>query len=513
LAADTQADLINRHRIGTSDATWLWAIMPVPPAQAGKAMAQDRNTISGTRERLQPQPPPTEPHNPAVEIAVISAIMADNEYFQEISSALAPIDFHGPMHGQIYAAIASLISEGRPADPTTVAPKLRELNVGDVKIIDFVATLPLEKLPREKFIGYAEEIMRYSIQRVMIETGKTLMQTAYSKDAKVHDIAASVGERLESAVNRIKPKRITQRSIGEYARMAIDNYKDPNKPKGIKTKLADFDSMTGGLFRGELSLLGGRPSMGKTVAATQIALNAAKSNYGVLYLSLEMDGEAMAQRVLTSESFTGHYFIPYTRFRSDALDERDLRLLDGACGRIQKTPLRVETHASMTLAQVSTRVRQLRAEWEAIGQSLDLLVIDYLTLLKFSDRWKGQRVYEVAELSTGLKEMARTFNIHVMAVHQLSRSVEQRDDKRPQMSDLRESGQLEQDADLILLCYRDAYYLERTAKSGDAEAKLKADEARNEFELLVAKQRMGAVGTLEFYCEVAANVIRNKGQY
>ena len=458
--------------------------------------------------------PSIAPHNAAAEIAVLGSLLADNELFSETLAALAPIDFHGPMHGQIYAAIASLIADGRTADIVTIGPKLKELNVGNVQLIEFIETLPVDQaLSREKLLAYVEEITRYSIQRTMIETAKTLAQAAYSKDAKVHDIAASVGDRLEKAVGRIRPKKITQRSIGEFARIALDNYKDPSKPKGLKTGLVDFDRMTGGLFRGDLSLLGGRPSMGKTVAATQFALNIAKAGFGVLYLSLEMDGEAMAQRVMTSECFSGQYFVPYTRFRSDELDERDLRLLDNACSRIQKTPLRVETHVAMTLAQVNARVRQLRAEWEAAGQSLDLVVIDYLTLLRFSDRWKGQRVYEVAELSTGLKEMARNLNVHIMAVHQLSRQVEQRDDKRPVMSDLRESGQLEQDADLVILCYRDAYYLERTAKKGDPDAQLEVEKARNEFELLIAKQRMGAVGPIELYCEIAANVIRNKGAH
>jgi replicative DNA helicase len=819
---------------------------------------QDRPTRYGTqgqgRDNRDQIRLPTEPHNAAAEIAILGSCLTDGEAFYDVSPSVTPSDFHAPLHAQIYTAIASLISEGRTADITTLTPRLREMNLGDASAYDYVTGIPhMAASSREKLIAYVDEILRYSAQRAMLEASAQLAKLASSKDAKVHDIANAVTEKLENALNRIKPKRITQRSVGEYARMAIDESKNPDKPKGLKTGLTDFDKRTGGLFRGELSIVGGRPSMGKlqatdnlvlaadgtwramghlrlgdalaswdgrpsrvtgifphgqkqlyrisfadgrsteagaehlwrvmyrewdaprvvdtakliemmsrqryknrvwidlvsgdfgadshlpldayvlgsliangslsggvsiqistphpsvlsrvgesikahgatlahdarvtwrlngcrhvrsalgalglmglkaeakfipaayfaatkttrsallqglmdgdgwvetfgamrygtsslrlakdvqtlarslgglatisprspkytykgqkldgqpawvvnmsfadgtpfvsvpsklervkrerqarltitsiepsriaetqciavshpdrlyvtddyivthnTVAAAQIGAAVAKSGHGVLYLSLEMDGQSMAQRMLSAECFSSQYTVPYTKFRSEELDDRDYRLLEKAQVKLSEIPFQVETHPGMTLPQVVSRVRRLKAEWAERGQSLDLLIIDYLTLLKFSDRWKGQRVYEVAELSTGLKELARTLDIHVMAVHQLSRGVESRDDKRPQMSDLRESGQLEQDADIIILCYREYYYLERTKKQnggGGAEQERALREAQHQIELLVVKQRMGSVGPVTCYCDVASNVIRNLGAY
>ena len=829
-------------------------------ARSTTSSRESRGSSSGDRA---PAPPTTLPHNVEAETAVLAHCLLDNQVFHLISASLTPPDFHAPLHGAIYTAIASLIADDRRADVVTLSPKLREMNIGEASAYDYVATLP-DSAPTDVTItaAYVEEILRYSSQRSMLEAAAELTKLATSRDARVHDIASSVTAKLEASINRIKPKRITQRSVGEFAQIALDNAMDPNKKRGIKTQIDAFDKRTGGLFPGDFSILGGRPSSGKaqsvdapillrdgtwrrmgdlmvgdalasvdgqpssvtalhpqgqlqlyrvtfsdgrsteccaehlwrvmyrdwdapriistikliemlsrvryrnrlwidtvsgdfgadvglpidpyvlgsliangsfvysylhlstphacvidrvrlalgetanisfiggaggvdwaitgnrpgahfsnpvreglralgllgcrsetkfippaylsaskaartallcglmdgdgcvdkrtgvggmcygtsspqladdvcqlvrslgghvttsskipnysylgerkqgllayrlvisfddgtpfvsvpaklerltprtrqcrmtftsiepsrlaeaqcisvshpdqlyvtsdyivthnTVLATQIALNLAKQNRGVLYLSLEMDGEAMAQRTLSSESFTDHYGIHYTKFRSDELDERDFRLLQEAQQRIATIPLQIETHTSLTLQQVVARCRQLKADWEAIGQSLDVLIVDYLTLLKFSDRWKGQRVYEVAELSTGMKDLARTLDMHVMAVHQLSRQLENRDDKRPMMSDLRESGQLEQDADLIMMCYREAYYLERALKKGDLEAEEMLRKVKHKMELNIVKQRMGAVGSIELYCSVACNVIRNLGAY
>lgn len=315
---------------------------------------------------------------------------------------------------------------------------------------------------------------------------------------------------------RAGPRRKTRLSFAEAAGNAFEAAEDARQRgsnlTGITWGLADVNRLTGGIQRRDLTLIGARPSMGKTTVGLSTAIKAAKSGEGVGFISLEMDADKLAARGLADVAFDWGLQIPYANIIRGNVTPEELQSLHSANRDIDTLPLLIEEQSGLSMTDIRVKAEAMMEEMEARGASMSCLMIDHLGLIRASARYSGNRVQEISEMTAGLKGLAREYGIAVVALSQLNRAVESRDNKRPQLSDLRDSGSIEQDADTIIFLYREAYYLERE-KGGGAEAELeRADrliDCQNKLEFTIAKQRNGPLATVDLFANMGCSAIRN----
>lgn len=455
-----------------------------------------------------------EPNNTSAEAAVLGSCLAHTRVFDRLQGALDSSDFYEAVYADTWKAMQEMAAQNRRADLITLAPLLKDRKVGETFAIDDLRLLVelygsgKGTLSRESLDDYISEIRRYTAQRRIAEVARDLHQRALGHDEPdLSTIASSAVEAMDAALDRTRPSERTCRKVGDFAAEALRRAMDDNAPKGIPTGMTKLDAMTGGLFRGDLSILGGRPSMGKTSVAAQIALNAAKAGTGTLLISLEMGGVSVTERMLSAEAFDFDNRVPYTWFRTDvAAIRRQMTRLDLANDHLKKLPLVIEEKSGLCLGDVGSLVRRVKAELQKDGIELGLVVVDYLGLITPTERYKGSKVNEIGEICAGLKHLAKREGVHVQALHQLNRKLEERPDKRPQLHDLRDSGNIEQDADLILFAFRPVYYLERQGphedESLEAQRLRDIERSKNILELAVAKQRAGIIDTIKLFCAI-----------
>lgn len=450
----------------------------------------------------------TVPHNLQAEQALLGALMVFNNSYDRISDMLSPANFFEPLHGTIYETIAKLISTGRLASPITLKPF-----VENMPPIDSETTVPqyLGRLVRyagtyQSVKDYARTILELSQRRGLILAAEDMLESAY--DATADGSAAAIIEDAEHALYKIAESGSTDAkaevSFGESARLAVEMAQEAHRRQGavgLSTGLADLDGKLGGLCRSDLIILAGRPSMGKTALALNMAWSIASNGHpdtnGVMapapvaFFSLEMGSEQLSTRVLSFVSGVASH-----KMRYGTTSTQDLETIARAQMETEKTPLIIDPRGGINIAQLMTRARRMRRRY-----GIELLIVDYLQLLSGGGRFGNNRTQELTEITTGLKTLAKELNIPVLALSQLSRQVEVREDKRPQLSDLRESGSIEQDADVVMFVYRDEYYIERakphphTPEFSDWQRRLQA--AANKAEVIIGKQRHGPVGTVE----------------
>lgn len=285
---------------------------------------------------------------------------------------------------------------------------------------------------------------------------------------------------------------------------------------GVTYGLADINQTTGGMHPGEMVVLGARPGMCKTAFALSTSIKAAKAGKGVAFISLEMNAKTLVKRAITDIAYDWNVKVPYTDLVTGRVSQKDFEALVVANADLAKLPIWIEEQSGLTLADLRVKVDRIREDMARRGQTLDLLVVDYLQLLAASGRYAGQRVQEVTELSAGLRNFGREEGLAVLALSQLSRGVESRENKRPTLSDLRESGSIEQDADTVAFLYRESYYLEKEKGRDSAAEADRLDrlvDCQNKLEFIIAKQRMGAVKTIDLFVDVACSAVRNAGRY
>jgi replicative DNA helicase len=275
---------------------------------------------------------------------------------------------------------------------------------------------------------------------------------------------------------------------------------------GVSTGLRDLDRAIGGLQPGRLTILAGRPGMGKSLVGGNIARAVAAAGYGCVFHSMEMGKEEIGARIIADQAFTRDSPISSKAIFEGALRPQHREMVERAAEAVAALPLVLDTTSNLSVAEIIARARRTADEMKARGQRLHVVVLDYLKFIKASERYRGQRHYEVGEITAGLKSLAKDLNICVVMLAQLNRAVETRADKRPELSDLRESGDIEADADVVLLLFREAYYLKDKT---DAESQARLMCCENDLEIIVAKSRMGAVGTVRVFCHPAASAIRN----
>jgi len=281
----------------------------------------------------------------------------------------------------------------------------------------------------------------------------------------------------------------------------------------ITSGSVDLDKVTGGWRRQQFGIIAGRPSMGKTALATSLMLRTAKAGLGVLYFSLEMPATALAARCLTDLAYGQQTRIAYSEALAGKLQEREVSILGTVAGSYAKLPLVIDDQRGLTMAEVAARTRAEAQRMARDGVSLALVVVDHLGLIKPSGRYSGNKVLETGEVSDALASLAKEQNVAVVALHQLNRGTEGRENKRPTLADLRNSGDLEQDADIVCFAYREAYYLERNkfdaGSQHEMQRQTELDACRNTMEVLIAKNRNGATTTVNLFCDMASNAIRD----
>ncbi len=457
------------------------------------------------------------PHNLSAEAAVLGAVLYDNNAFQRVADVLRPTDFYSIPHQEIFDVCATMIHSGRVADGITLrehfekADKLQEIGGGAylAELLDSAAFGP-------EISDYAHMIRDFAMRRELIDIGATVQQRAYKPAPDEHgDRQLELAERqLFDLADRGSSSRgfdSFSTALKEALLMAEAAYQRDGKIAGVAAHLDDLDQKLGGFHKSDLVILAGRPSMGKTTLATNIAFNAAhacrrevqedgskKTVEGavVAFFSLEMSSEQLATRIIAER--TG---INAHRIRQGDLDKHDFEKIRQATEELQNLPLYIDDQGGISISQVAARARRLK---RTVG--LDMIVIDYLQLLTGPGGGKGNenRVQEITQITMGLKALAKDLDVPVIALSQLSRQVEQRDDKRPQLSDLRESGSIEQDADVVMFVYRESYYLERTepqASPDDPQAgekwtkwRQRMDEVYGTAEVIIGKQRHGPIG-------------------
>ncbi|WP_173931289.1 replicative DNA helicase [Chelativorans sp. Marseille-P2723] len=452
------------------------------------------------------------PNNIEAEQALLGAILVNNDAFYRVSDFLKPDHFYEPLHRKIYSVAGELIRMGKVANPVTMKTFLpANEKVGEMTVAQYLARLAAEAVTVINAADYGRAIYDLAIRRALITVGEDMVNIAY--DAPV-DMAPQA--QIEDAERRLFELAETGRydggfeSFGDATKTAIDManaaFMRDGHLSGIATGLRDLDLRMGGLQPSDLIILAGRPGMGKTSLATNIAYNIASAyepvqqadgsfkaaNGGVVgFFSLEMSSEQLATRIISEQTE-----IPSSKIRRGEITEADFEKLVGCAQMMQKIPLFIDQTGGISIAQLAARARRLKRQ-----RGLDVLVIDYVQLMQGSSaRAQQNRVQEITEITTGLKALAKELGVPIVALSQLSRQVESRDDKRPQLSDLRESGSIEQDADVVLFVYREEYYLKNREPKPGTEEYLKweaeMNEARGKAEVIIAKQRHGPTGTV-----------------
>jgi replicative DNA helicase len=458
------------------------------------------------------------PHNLEAEQALLGAILVNNEALDRVSGFLSPGHFFDPLHGRIFETLATLIHAGKTATPVTVKTFFENTDPIDatMSVPQYLGRLAANATTIINAGEYGRTIYDLATRRSLIVIGEDLVNTAY--DSAVDHPPKSQIEEAEGRLYQLAEANkygqgfeSFQSALTHAIHMANAAFQRSGHLSGASTGLTDLDGKLGGLQRSDLIILAGRPSMGKTALATNIAYNVAKAyraekkadgttettDGGIVgFFSLEMSSEQLATRILAEQAE-----ISSEKIRRGMIDENEFRKLSEVAAEMSRIPLFIDQTGGISIAQLSARARKLKRQ-----HGLDLLVVDYLQLLSGSKKGgDANRVQEITEITTGLKALAKELVVPIIALSQLSRQVENREDKRPQLSDLRESGSIEQDADVVMFVYRDEYYIERTKPAegtpefADWMAKMSA--ASGKAEVIIGKQRHGPVGTVELSFE------------
>jgi len=449
------------------------------------------------------------PHEVECEQQVLGALLLDTTGVATIEAAGGADLFHDPVHGEIYAKIRAADRDGMMVSTVTLSEWARQnermSDLGGPAYLVRMAGATMAQNHLRHYAGILEEARQ---RRLLMDALRTATSAVVCGD----DPAGVVSSRLEAALMGIESRGSGPRPISMTAAVhtALEQAvaaRNGDTGAFVKTGIHAVDSMMTGLYPGELILLGGRPSMGKTSVALNIAINAARAGHGVVICSLEMNPEAMALRALSEQTAEHGQGINYRDIRQGKLTDLQMGYLSDAAREVAEQPIQFLSRQYSDIGAMAAGAKQAK---RILGDKLGLLIVDYAQLLKVQG--SRSRYDEVSEISRSLKALAGQMNVPVLALSQLSRSLESRDEKRPMLSDLRESGQLEQDADAVMFCYRDEYYLEREQPDIlDTEAHIAwqaaMDRARNRLEIIIAKQRQGPIGTAHVLCNVGMNRI------
>ena len=437
---------------------------------------EEKSRLSNSDGRVPPQ-------NIDAEKSLLDALMLSDSVLPDVLTIIKPQDFYDQAHQTIFEAIVNLYDQHRPIDLLTVTnelkstKKLKEIGGATylTELTNFVPTASHAK-------AYAGIIEKASVRRRLINAGSKIAKRAFEEDTDVDVLIGEAEKELFEVSDKIvKSDYVPMEELLSDAFDRIENLrKNKGALRGLKTGFHDLDKKTAGFQKGDLVIVGARPAMGKTTFAQNLAYNIASINKkGVLFFSMEMSAQEIIDRIISDVSGVNNWNI-----RTGNLTDEEFSRIGDALGEMDELPIYIDDTSSMNVLELRNKARRAMHDHD-----IGVVIVDYLQLIAGTNRYLGNRVQEVTEISRGLKILARELNIPVIALAQLSRSVTGRDDPRPVLSDLRESGSIEQDADLVMFLHRPDYYHQNDDNY----------EETHITELLIAKHRHGAVGKVELY--------------
>ena len=445
------------------------------------------------------------PNNIEAEQAVIGSILVQNETFDEINTIISNINFYDPMHQSIFSAIESLIYKGMLANPITLKNYF-ENEKDELNVPEYLVKVTKFSTPPRQAIEYSRIIYDMFVRRELIKISENTIDAA-----KLNTLDASgqnIIENSERLLFDLAEKGSFNSSLVKFdeamrqtIEMAKTAYQNDEGIVGVPTGLTDLDDRLGGLHNSDLIIIAGRPSMGKTALATNIAFHAAEKllqdgkKSSIAFFSLEMSSEQLSTRILAEQAR-----IKSNDIRRGKISDEQFDKFIETSKNISELPLFIDETPAISIAAMSNRARRIKRLY-----GLDMIIVDYIQLMTGSINNRDGRVQEISQITQGLKAIAKELRVPVVALSQLSRAVEQRDDHKPQLSDLRESGSIEQDADVVMFVYRAAYYLQRkepqAATVEHAEWQAKMSEISHLAQILIAKQRHGPIGNIDLEFE------------
>ena len=445
------------------------------------------------------------PNNIEAEQSVIGSILISNEIFDEINTIVSSINFYDPMHQKIFAAIENLIYKGMLANPITLK-NFFENEKDDLNVPDYLIKVTKFSSSSRQAIEYSKIIYDMFVRRELVKISENTIDAAKLNDLNVN--GQNIIENSERLLFDLAEKGSFNSALVKFdeamrqtIEMATTAYKNEEGIVGVPTGLTELDDRLGGLHNSDLIIIAGRPSMGKTALATNIAFNAAEKiqqsgkKSSIAFFSLEMSSEQLSTRILAEQSRIKSNDIRRGKISDDQFDK-----FIETSKNISELPLYIDETPAISIAAMSNRARRIKRLF-----GLDMIVVDYIQLMTGAMNNRDGRVQEISQITQGLKAIAKELKVPVVALSQLSRAVEQRDDHKPQLSDLRESGSIEQDADVVMFVYRAAYYLQRkepqVATVEHAEWQSKMNEVAHLAQIIIAKQRHGPIGNIDLEFE------------
>jgi len=444
------------------------------------------------------------PNNIDAEQSVIGSILVSNDIFDEISTIISSNNFFDPMHQKIFEAIENLIYKGMLANPITLKNYFED-EKDDLNVPEYLVKITKFSTSVRQAIEYSKIVYDMFVRRELIKISEQTIDSA--KLSELDTNGQTIIENSEKLLFDLAEKGSFNSSLVKFddamkqtIEMASAAYKNEEGIVGVPTGLRDLDDKLGGLHQSDLIIIAGRPSMGKTSLATNIAFNAAKKlqdsgkKSSIAFFSLEMSSEQLSTRIISEQARISSNDIRRGRISDEQFD----KFLETS-KNIAELPLYIDETPAISIAAVSNRARRIKRLF-----GLDMIVVDYIQLMRGTTFNKDGRVQEISQITQGLKAIAKELAVPVVALSQLSRQVEQRDDHKPQLADLRESGSIEQDADVVMFVYREGYYLQRKepreATVEHAEWQAKMNEVAHLAQIIIGKQRHGPIGnvTLEF---------------
>ena len=425
----------------------------------------------------------TPPQDIEAEKSLLGAIMLDENVLPEIITVISPNDFYDKNHQVIFEAMRNLYDSHRPIDLLTLTDELKSLKkLKSIGGAAYLTELSNFVLAASHAKAYADIVRKAATQRKLIKAGTEIVNKAYEDGAQIDELIGKAEQELFAVSDKVV--RSDYRPMGDLLSDAFERIetlqKDKGALRGLKTGFRDIDKKTAGFQKGDLIIIGARPAMGKTTFAQNLAYNIANiNNKGVLFFSMEMAANEIIERMISDVSGVNNW-----KIRTGNVSDEEFAKIGDAMAEMEQLPIYIDDTSSMNIMELRNKARRAMHDHE-----IGIIIVDYLQLIAGSDRYAGNRVQEVTEISRGLKILARELDIPVIALAQLSRNVTGRDNPRPVLSDLRESGSIEQDADLVMFIHRPDYY-----KQNDDNF-----EPTNITEILIAKHRHGEVGKVELY--------------
>ena len=420
------------------------------------------------------------PQNVSAERSLLGSILIDDEVLVDVADKITATDFYDPKHRDIYQAMVKLYQKHAPIDLLTLGNELKAVNKLDaVGGAEYLGELTNTVPSTAHAVEYAKIVREAAIRRNLTKAGEKIASLAYKQGQDVQELLSQAEADLYSVSedSQQSDMQSLESLLGDAFEKMTYLHQNKDKLRGVQTGFKDLDKITAGLQKSDLIILAARPAMGKSTLAQNIAYNvASREKKTVLFFSLEMSNAQLVDRMISEASGIDSWNI-----RTGNLSQEDFSRISDTMGEMSEVPIKFEDKPGMTVLEMKTK-----AQREAHKGELGLIIVDYLQLMSGTKQYGDNRVQEISEISRGLKLMARELDVPVIALSQLSRSVEQRPDKRPMLSDLRESGSIEQDADIVMFVYREDYYNPDT-------------DRRHITDLIIGKHRNGPVGTVELY--------------